>query len=340
MGLDKKLLEDCILEAAGDDADMAKFLRERYAANDALAVKFVGGFMRQSDYTKKTQEIVDQRKQFDSQASQLSAARAALTAAEAEKDRIMKDLASHRVSTAKARELMTLLSEKYQLTDEDLPGMSELIATAKSGKVVDNTPDIEERLKAFKIELKKEVEAEFVKTLMPELGSMASLPIIWNDMAREHRELTGKDLTFAEQTEILKIAREGNRPLRDVWEEKFQVGGMAGLRMKKHEEGLRQQWDSDRQKADAERIQKEALGVVTPQAPELGNGPGISTAFRTRFRTYEMDPNKAATPAPSAGVPSLSVEPGQHVKQTGDRGPSGGQRAAAKYLAKQSGKVA
>lgn len=336
MAVDKKILEDCILEAADGDAEFAQVLRDRYAKNEAGAAKFIGGFMRNSDYTKGKQELAEQRKQFDGQTTQLTAARTALEAAEKEKNVILKDLAQHRVSTAKARELMTMLSEKYDLTDADLPGMSELIATAKTGKVVDNTPDIETRLAAFKTELKKEVEADFVRALMPELGSMAALPMIWQEIGREHLELTGKALSFTEQQEILNLARKDNKPLRDVWEEKYEVGGMTGLRMKKHEEGLKKQWQSDQETADAKRRQDEALNIVTPKQTELGDGAGISAAFKTRFRTFETDPNKQATPAD--GVPSLSVKPGEHVRQTGDRGPTGAQRAAAKFLEQRSGK--
>ena len=53
MPVDKQILEQCIAEAAGDDKEMADFLRTRYAANDALAVKFVGGFTRTADYSRK-----------------------------------------------------------------------------------------------------------------------------------------------------------------------------------------------------------------------------------------------------------------------------------------------
>ena len=91
----------------------------------------------------------------------------------------MKDLATHRVSTARAKELFTILKEKYELTDDDLPGMSDLIETAKKGKVVDSTDDLETRLATLRADITKEVEEKFTKTLIPELGSMASLPIIW-----------------------------------------------------------------------------------------------------------------------------------------------------------------
>src|SRR5436190_712298 len=187
MAVDPKVLENCIVESAGDDAELAEALRAKLTKNDTLAAKFVAGFMRSSDYTQKTQALADERKTFTTQADELKTARAALTAADKEKSDILRDLATHRVSTAKARELMKLLQEKYDLTDADLPGMSDLIETSKKGKPVDSTDDLDTRLAALKADIKKEVEADFVKTMMPELGSMAALPMIWQEINREHQ---------------------------------------------------------------------------------------------------------------------------------------------------------
>lgn len=339
--VDKQLLESCIAEAAGDDKEMADFLRDRYTKNDALAVKFVGGFTRTADYTRKTQELADQRKTFETEHAQLENVRRALEAAETEKNGILKELATHRISTAKARELMKVLQEKYSLTDEDLPGMSDLIETSKKGKPVDTTEDMDTRFASFKADLMKEMEAKFVGAMTPELGAMANLPLIWNEINREHEELTGKRLTFAEQQEILKAARDntdssmGKGSIYGIWQDKYQIAGTDGLRMKKRDERLKADWLAEREKDEADKRSKAALDVVTPSAPDLGNGPGISPAFKTRFRTFEMDPNKPATPA-GDGVPTLKVEPGQHVRQTGDRGPSAAQRAAAKFLEQRS----
>lgn len=331
MPVDKKILEDCILEAAGEDAEMATFLRDRYLKNDALASKFVAGFMRNSDYTKKTQELAGQRQQFDTQAAQLETARKALEKAEVEKNKIMQDLAGHRITVAKAREMAKILKDKYELNDDDLPGISDLIETAKSGKVVDSTPDLDTRLASFGDDLMKRMEERFVNAMMPELGSMAALPMIWQEINREHQELTGKALTFSEQQEILKSARDNKQSLKQVWEDKYQVAGDTGLRMQKRDERLKSAWAQEQEAKAAKDRQDAALNVVTPKQTDLGAGPGISAAFQTRFKTYEMDPNKAPV-ADNGGVPSLKVEPGQHVRQTGDRGPSGAQRAAAKFL--------
>lgn len=335
--VDKALLESCIAEASGDDAEMATFLRDRYSKNDALAAKFVGGYTRTQDYTQKTQSLAKERETMAGQTKQLETLRTQLEAAEADKSKIMKDLADRTISVSKARGLMQVLRDQYQLTDEDLPGMSDLIETSKKGKVVDSTDDIDARFQKFGEDLMTRMEKKFVDSLMPELGSMASLPIIWNDISREHQELTGKPITFAEQQDILKTARESNKPLRQVWEDKFQIAGDNGLRMKRRDENLRKGWESDREKADADKRSKQALEVVTggERQTDLGTGPGISPAFKTKFRQFDPDPNKPAI-ADQGGIPSLEVKPGQHVRQTGDRGPSGAQRAAQKFLEQRS----
>ena len=341
MPVDQQVLAQCIAEAAGDDAEMATFLRDRYAKNDALAAKFVGGYMRSSDYTKKTQELSArtqelsaQRGEFEKQGRELAALHSALEAAEQEKSKILSDLAQHRMSTAKARELMKILQDKYQLTDEDLPGMSDLIETRKTGAPVDTTPNLDERFKKFGEDLIAQMDKRFAGAMMPELGAMAALPLIWNDINREHEELTGKRLSFSEQQDILKAARADNKPLRDVWEEKYSISGEDGLRQKKRDEKLRASWESEREKQEAERRSKQALEVVTPAQAELGAGPGISAAFRNgplggRDQYHPPEPQQFEA---KPDTPTLSVQPGQHVRQTGARRPTGAQRAAAKYI--------
>ena len=69
--IDKALLESCIAEAAGDDAEMSTFLRERYAKNEALAARFVGGFTRTADYTQKTQALSAKEREFGAKSADL-----------------------------------------------------------------------------------------------------------------------------------------------------------------------------------------------------------------------------------------------------------------------------
>jgi hypothetical protein len=351
MPVDKALLESCIAEAAGDDADMITYLRDRYAKNDAAAARFVGGFTRTADYTQKSQTLASERASLTASQKQLEARAAQaeknLEAAEADKNKMMKDLAAGRITVAKAQEIGRILTEKYDLTDEDLPGISDLIATAKTHKVVDRSDDLDARLTSLREEITKELEGKFVKSLGTELGAMSDLDVIWSQIMYDHEQLTGKRITSAEQREILNLARSGDmkdeygNPIRNlvgVWEKKFNIAGDDGLRMKKRDEKLRSDWEGERTKRDAEERSKHALETVTGgnKAPDFGDGPGISAAFKTNFRTYEMDPSKPGTAA-GDGIPSLQVMPGQHVRRTGDRGPSGGQRAAQKFIEQRSG---
>lgn len=333
MAVDKQILEECIAQAADGDKEMADFLRTRYTANDSAATKFVGGFMTQRDYTAKTQALAAERKTFESQGTQVEQLRKALNDAETEKAKIMKEVATRRISTAKAGELMKLLQEKYQLTDEDLPGMSDLIETRQTGKVVDSAPDLDDRFKEFETRLMSSFETKFGTNVTRELSAMASLPMVINEIGREHEELTGKRLTFAEQQDLLKVARESNTSLRDAWESKYQIGGDTGLRMQKRDEGMKSKWQADFEKQQADARSKAALEVVTGggKQADLGDGPGISSAFKTKFRMFEMDPNKPAS-GTGDGVPTLKIEPGQHVRQSGDRGPRASERAAVKHM--------
>ena len=352
MAVDKRVLEQCISEAAGDDQEMVEFLRKRYETNDAAAAKFVAGFTRTSDYTQKTQELANQRKALEAQSGQFAELRKQLDQAEIEKSKILNELAGKRVTVAKASELMKMLQEKYGLDDNDLPGISDLIETRKAGAPVDSTPDLDTKLKTFGDDLMKRMESRLFDQITPELSGMAALPIVWNEIFREHQELVGKNLTFAEQQEILKEAKSSNRPLRDVWESKYEISGESGLRMKKRDEALQNKWKEDYEREQSTLRSKQALDVVANRSSaDLGNGPNISTAFKTKFREFPTDPNQLPgqkqagsgnTAGSSAGtgdgVPSLSVMPGQHVRQSGgDRGPRASERAAAKHIEKLTG---
>ena len=345
MAVDKTILRQLVEEAAGGDQETTEFLMKKYEANDALAAKFVAGRMTHADYTRKTQELAEERKAIGDSKARIAQMQAQLDAAEGEKNKIMQDLASRRVTVAKAKELFTILRDKYNLDDTDLPGMSDLIATRQEGKPVDSSPDLDAKFAEFKTSLMGEMEKKFAGAMIPEIGSMAIMPLIWNKINAEHEELTGKKLTFKEQQEILKLAQAGTESslgkgsLVGIWQDQYNIDGPDGLRMKKRDEGMRQKWEEERKISDAKRIETEALNQVTPQAADLGAGPGISAAFKTKFREFNMDPDKPGV-ADSGGVPTLKVEPGQHVRQdTGNRVPAA-QRAAQKYLQQKATKVA
>jgi hypothetical protein len=345
MPVDQAVLRQLVEEAAGGDQETVDLLLKKYAANDQLAAKFVAGRMTHADYTRKTQELADERKKYGDQSTRLQQLEGQLAAAATEKDKIMQDLSQRRVTVAKASELMKILRDKYDLTNADLPGMDDLIETRKQGEVVDTAPDLDKKLAAFGTKLMSDMEAKFAGAMVPEIGSMAIMPVIWQRINDEHFELTGKKLSFAEQQEILKLAQSGTESslgkgsLMGIWQDKYNIDGDTGLRMQKRDERMKADWAKEQEVANAKRLQDEALNVVTPAQKDLGAGPGISAAFKTKFKTYEMDPEKPGTPMPG-GDPSIKVLPGQHVRQdTGARIPAA-QRAAMKHLANQQGKVA
>ena len=170
---------------------------------------------------------------------------------------------------------------------------------------------------------------------------MAVIPLIWSEIDREHEELTGKKLTFAEKQEIYKAARDGQDSsmgkgsIMGIWQDKYKVAGDDGLRMQKRDERMKAQWQADREKADADRRQKEALEVVTPKPVDLGQGNGISLAFRQpsgiQGRDHYHPPADGQFKADGQGNTSLVVQPGQHPRQAGGRVPAA-QRAAQKFV--------
>jgi hypothetical protein len=151
----------------------------------------------------------------------------------------------------------------------------------------------------------------------------------------------GKPLSFAEQQELLKLARAGTDTslgkgsLMGVWQDKYGIGGDDGLRMKKrldtYAKSEREKWE----KEQADQRSKDALAVVNPQAKEF-EGAGISPAFKTEFKVHQMDPNtQPGTSGVKAGeVPTMAVPPGTHIRQPGGaagRVPAA-QRAATKFV--------
>src|SRR5262245_26200029 len=106
MPVDKETLKEVIREAAGDDNDLYAVLEQKLAANDTAATRFVGGFMRDRDYRTKTQALAQDRQGMEQERrtwdGQVQQYRQLLEAAEAEKGKIMKDLAQQHINVATA----------------------------------------------------------------------------------------------------------------------------------------------------------------------------------------------------------------------------------------------
>ncbi|HYT09005.1 MAG TPA: hypothetical protein VEL77_15275 [Rugosimonospora sp.] len=314
MPVDAQLLEQTIQEAVHGDAELAALLKQKLAANDSLAASFTGGFTRTADYTRKSQALADDRNRLAEDRKkiegQMEQYRTALEAAETEKAKILRDLAQHKVTTAEAQARLQAVKETYQLSDEDIPPMRDLIATRKTEKPQDSTADLDARLDAFR----KDFEKTIAERLLPELSSMTDLDIIWANMRDEHRELTGKRLSADDQRAILKEAREKGRKLVDVWEEKFAI---PDARKKQEyaawEKEARGKWDAEQ---TAKRSQ-EALEGVRPGAADE-TGLRLSPVLKKQFAERGVDPGQTVPQTPG------EVKPGEHVRTM----PSGEQRQA------------
>lgn len=313
MAIDAEKLEQYITELAGDDQDFAKIMRERLGANGAAANRFVNGYLGRADVTRKQQEVADQRRQIETLQANYEQR---LSQAEQEKDQIMRDLANERITASKAQALLQTVKEAYGLTNRDLPGVEDIKQTEATGRVVDSTPDLEDRLKKFEERLFKKVNDQ----LIPEISALAVLTPVWNEISYEHERLHGKRLTKKEQSEILAEARRSNRSLEDVWIEKYDVPEKRmQARDSENKSKWRQEWDDEQ----AKRNQELALRGVRPEANEYAFEDQQSPIFRRSFA-----PRPEETHAePSSGSPAVTASTDAARERM-----SGADRAAAKFM--------
>lgn len=307
MPIDKQTLKEVLREAAGDDGELYAILEQKLLANDAQATQFISGFMRNRDYTQKSQALAEDRRKLETQhggevenyKAQLEQYRQALEGAETSKQQVLRDLATHKESLQGAYARLKHIKDIYQLTDADIPDYKDLIDTAQKGKPVDSSNDLDERFAKFE----KGIKDYLAQKLVPELGGIAQLDIVWAEIRDEHKELTGKSLTAKESNELLLEANKRNREgkpasIKQIWEEKYDT---AGLRMKKHDEDLLK---TNREKWEAEQIAKrseEAMAGLRPTAPDQ-QGYRTSNILNHKFKIHEELPAGAPKPreAPSA----------------------------------------
>lgn len=327
MAVDKEALRGVIREAVGDNQELYALLDEKLSANDAVATQFLSGFMRNRDYTSKTQALAEERRNMEGERGtlqgQVEQYRQLLESAEADKTKVLKDLAAHKVTVAQAHARLKHIKDTYQLSDDEVPAFADLIDTRTSGKPVDSSSDLDARFAAFEQKMTQYV----TQKLVPELGGMAQLDIVWSDIRDEHRELTGKRLTAKEQQELLNEADRRGRAgkpisLKALWEEKYDA---PKLRQNHHdkefEKGLRTKWEAEQTAKRSE----EALAGIHPSA---GDQSGLRTSqiLNHKFQVHEEQP---------AGAPKM-----REVRSSNERSAlTGAERAAKRYLERRASGV-
>ena len=311
--VNRELLEKSIQQAAEGDQELADLMRKKYTENDTLAAKFVAGFTATADYTQKTQALATERKQIETRVAQYETR---LQAADTEKKDILTRLANQEVSTAQAQALLNRVKTEYALTDDDIPGMADLIKTRKTGDVPKEV-DLDTRLAALQTEIMDGIS----KTLVPELTGMSELDLVWDDIREEHKELTGKRLTAADQRTLLKEAREKGTSIKSLWEEKNDV---PSLRTKLTETAMESRIRQKIADEDKERRSKEALETVGRGREEVALNERGSAVLKKRFTLHEEAP-----------VVDKGAGNERRVASAADRErQSGAERAATKFLEK------
>lgn len=309
MPIDTATLDQYITDVAGDDKELADTLRERLSTKEAAATNFMKGFMRNSDYTKKTQDLAKLKNQFETSQTEYENR---ITQAETEKDKIMRDLANERITGSRALALLKTVKEAYSLSDADLPGIEDIHATARTGKVVDSTPDLDTRFTEFENKLMEKLTTK----LIPEISGLAMLGPIWNEIGHEHEALFGKRLSKKDQNEILEDARKTNRSLETVWNEKYNV---PDKRLEARDAANKTKWEREFQDKQDKLSQEAALRSINPNSREFPMESQQSPMFKRSFAPKE--------PTEGTGEPTRTDATRELT--------SGADRAAAKFIERQ-----
>lgn len=278
-------LKQYVSEVAGGDPDIAAKMLEILGSKPEAATRFADGFLRRDDYTKKTQEAAEQKKKADQLMGKYSKD---LEDAEKRIKAVLKEAADDKISAATANARLQSIKKTYALDDTDIPDTDDLKKIIADGKVPKGAADIdiEARMEAFK----KELLGEITNKLIPELSGMAALPIVWNSIEAEHRELTGKSLTKKERQELLQDASTSKKSLDEVWTEKYKI---ENLRESKSDEGKKAKWKDEWEKEQQAKRTEEALsGGAKRGGVEMVPDSQRSPLLRKNFRAEEEQDGK------------------------------------------------
>src|SRR5437867_9430057 len=156
MPVDTKRVQELIDELGLEGADKDYFARV-LTTNEKAGVAFTGQRERHDRFTQKTQELSQKEKELEQRANQRDLELAQqLNAAEDRIRKIMADYETSEISRTKAETLLRRVKEIYNLSDEDIPKLSE------PPKPKDTPPlDIDKKFSEFKDTLLKELAPNF-----------------------------------------------------------------------------------------------------------------------------------------------------------------------------------
>lgn len=319
MPVTKEQIEQVVSEIGLSETSQ-KALVEELLADQNKAAQFIGQRLRHSDYTQKTQQLSNEKKQLETQAREAIQQYAnQLALAQTKIDEIVNSYEQEKISAATANARLQSVKTKYNLTDEDVPSVtnSNGVTPAANATPQGGSIDLDRRLEEF--------ENKLINRLLPELAALPRINAIQNDIYAQHRTLTGKDLTRQEMFELMEISKESGKKgqplsIESAWEQKYNI---PKIRVDQQVEAeVKKRLDE----AEAKRKQEESERALTGARQTINGGQQQSQSILSPVlkRQFQQNPD----PANGSGQADKST-PAPGPKQTG------AERAALKYLSRR-----
>ena len=316
-----QMIEELGLEGADKD-----YVTKVLTTNERAATQFIGQRMRHNDYTAKTQGLAKDRQTLEQRVNdQVSQYAQQLSDADERIKRIMKDFEAERISRATADARLLKVKEVYNLSDEDIPAVDPPRGQPNSGITNSNGGNglTEDRV----VQILGKFRQDLIKEIGPELKAFPRVAAIMDDIDAQHRELTGKRLTYQEKQELIVSSEAENGPtLLNAWRDKYKIGEIE--ENKRFDDRLKtekQKWD-DEQKA---RVSSDAMRTVRTGQGELQS---VSPVFR-QYDKHTDNPDRFSNQNQNANNGG-----GDGGDGGGEPKPklSGAERAAQRYLERRN----
>ena len=195
---------------------------QQYAAlEEILKAEKPSAYLKRSvsnhkDWTRKTQELAEQRKATEAQLAEIAQEKETLVTwrdgVQAQLDQAWADLQNANMTAAKYKSTVETIAKRYGLDPKDLAG-GELPLDAQPTK---GTPAKEVDVSKFLTATDLDERLKKTQTF----GSLLQAQIY--DLAQEHQALFGKPLPKA--TELVQEALKAGKSLEDYWADKYKVG--------------------------------------------------------------------------------------------------------------------
>lgn len=315
---------------------------------DKVQAKLRNQVLMQRDYSRKTQELADQRKQVEQDVNEILAERADLAkwkgTVDSQLQKAYSDLDSERTTAAQFRARMQTISDKTGIPLDDLMQGLPAAKAATSDAVVDatrtgsgNPPNNGGSLDPTKFTTRE----DFNRVVQANPLLQAEM----FDLASEHQELFGKPLKleytdqrgnrFVGMRALVAKASEYNRTnpnktmsLRETWESEFKVPA-------KRDELLRESIRTEeRGKLDAEyktKLSSEILNGTPGRTSPLPDQPK-SVLFDQKRDQRTPAEREAAAANGDKGQPQHTEPPPSSAAQREERW----KRAASSYVDRRS----